>query len=212
MPNYNNFNAETKAIYHIWRNMMNRVEGRSSHPHDVYYIGMEVEKEWEHCFINFALWAVKQPTWQIGKTIDRIDNNKGYLKENCRFATRKEQNNNRQNNIVIVICGIDKTLAEWCEFLGLNYSTVRRRIFRDNWPVLPALLVYNPNQGRPTWRGRYCPKLNAYAVRKLDELGIKVHGSNDFAGFSAMRKDGKYLLTGVQIIRRAELKNIRGLE
>jgi hypothetical protein len=34
-----------------------------------------------------------------GYSIDRIDNNKGYCKDNCRWATCKEQNNNKRNNI-----------------------------------------------------------------------------------------------------------------
>ena len=74
--NYKNFNVEAKALYAIWVNMCMRVRGKSSCPYDISYKGMEIEKDWEHCFINFALWAVKQPTWQTGKTIDRIDNNR----------------------------------------------------------------------------------------------------------------------------------------
>jgi hypothetical protein len=34
-----------------------------------------------------------------GKSLDRIDNNKDYYKENCKWSTPKEQANNRRNNI-----------------------------------------------------------------------------------------------------------------
>lgn len=63
-------------------------------------------------------------------TIERDNNNKGYSKENCRWATRKEQANNRRTNIYYALNGENKTLQQWCDELDLKYITVYNRLKR----------------------------------------------------------------------------------
>lgn len=58
-------------------------------------------------------------------TLDRIDNNGNYCKENCRWATRKQQQRNMRNNITY-------TLSEIIEALGLGDSMVRARLKRGS--------------------------------------------------------------------------------
>lgn len=74
-----------------------------------------------------------------GYTVDRIDNNKGYSPENCRWATYKTQLNNRRNNRVIEFNGEKKTMAEWAESLEMNWFTLRQRIDRYGWSIERAL-------------------------------------------------------------------------
>jgi hypothetical protein len=50
-----------------------------------------------------------------GMSIDRIDNNKGYFKENCRWATTKQQQRNRSDNVILTIDNESKTVADWAE-------------------------------------------------------------------------------------------------
>lgn len=61
-------------------------------------------------------------------TLDRIDVNGNYCKENCRWATRKIQANNTRKNHYITINGEVKTLTQWVEFYGIALSTVKNYI------------------------------------------------------------------------------------
>ena len=76
--------------------------------------GIKVCKRWEK-FSNF--WEDVKDIYKDDLTIDRIDNNKGYYKENCRWATLKEQANNMRTNIVV------KYNSNWYRPVELNKIT-----------------------------------------------------------------------------------------
>jgi hypothetical protein len=69
-----------------------------------------------------------QEGYREGLSLDRIDNDKGYNKENCRWATAIEQARNKRNNHIISIGGMDRCLTEWCEIFNLNVHTAQSRI------------------------------------------------------------------------------------
>ena len=70
--------------------------------------------------------------------LDRINNDDGYYKENCRWATRKEQASNRSTNIFITYNGKTQTIMDWETELGMNRNTLYSRISRG-WDVKEAI-------------------------------------------------------------------------
>lgn len=74
-----------------------------------------------------------------GTSLDRIDNDKGYSPENCRWATRDEQYANMRSNRRLSFNGETKTLREWARTLNINESTLSKRLLRGGWPVEMAL-------------------------------------------------------------------------
>lgn len=91
--------------------------------------GIKVCEHWKH-FLNF-LFDMGEPL--PGQSLDRIDNDGGYSKENCRWATKKQQARNRRSNILLSYNGLTKTLTEWAEEFGIKYATVRARLTKG-WP------------------------------------------------------------------------------
>ncbi|NCU42724.1 MAG: AP2 domain-containing protein [Candidatus Moranbacteria bacterium] len=73
-----------------------------------------------------------------GMSLDRIDNSKGYSKENCRWATAKEQNNNKKNNKKLIYNGIIYNMSQLIQKIKMNRSTFEARI-RRGWTVSDAV-------------------------------------------------------------------------
>lgn len=85
--------------YHTWENMLARCKKGTSQnkKYEKYYGSISVCEEWK-IFENFYRDMGDKPE---GMSIDRIDGSKGYSKENCRWATRKEQQRNIKSNVWI---------------------------------------------------------------------------------------------------------------
>lgn len=94
--------------------------------------------EWRTDFISFYNWAMSNG-YSDNLTIDRIDNNKGYTPDNCRWTTRKGQQQNRRSCMYFTIDGVTRCLKDWCTSLGLNYGKVYMRVKRYHWPIEKAL-------------------------------------------------------------------------
>ena len=102
--------------------------------------GITVCSEWNESFESFKSWALENGYAQE-LTLDRIDVNGNYEPHNCRWITYKEQNNNRANNIFITMNDKTQSLAQWCEELHLNYSTIYARIKTLHYDPVEALTI-----------------------------------------------------------------------
>lgn len=102
--------------------------------------GITVCNEWSmdnaEAFISWAL----EHGWKQGLEIDRIDNEKGYFPENCRFVSRKENSRNRSSNKQVVINGETMLLCEAIErFCVVSVKEFERRYYHRKWPLEKAL-------------------------------------------------------------------------
>ena len=126
---YSNYSAVSEVkrkTYSTWRAMKSRCENPSVNGYKNYGgRGINVCDEWNdfECFLSDM---GEPPT--AGHSIDRVDNNKSYSKENCKWASRTEQANNKRNNRRITAFGETKNLNQWAESSGIKRETIARRI------------------------------------------------------------------------------------
>lgn len=122
-------------IYKVWGAMLDRCYSPKSDSYKTHGArGIRVCQRW-HAFANFYEDMGDQPS---GMSIDRIDNDGDYCKENCRWADKKTQARNTRFNRIIEYNGIRLTQAEWSERLGLADWTIYNRL-RLGWSVKDAL-------------------------------------------------------------------------
>lgn len=127
-----------KAIYNSWANMKQRCRGTSNSETNRNYSsrGITYDQNWDK-FDSF--YKDMQKGWKKGLTIDRIDNNGNYSKENCRWADRKAQAINRRNTRLFTHLGEEKTLTDWSTTLGIKQSALAQRIYCYKWSIEKTL-------------------------------------------------------------------------
>jgi hypothetical protein len=102
--------------------------------------GITVCDEWKNDFKVFYDWSMSHG-YQDDLTIDRIDNNKRYYPEHCRWATTKEQNRNKKNTKPISYNGKTQLLDEWAKEYNIKPKTLWMRLYFYKWPLEKALLT-----------------------------------------------------------------------
>jgi hypothetical protein len=126
-------------IYRTWFNMKTRCRNTRTADFGRYGgRGIVFCDKWDR-FAGF--YEDMGASYQPGLTLERIDNNRGYSKDNCRWATRTEQANNRRSSHFITFNGETKTLAQWARSLGIKRSTLGARLTTYHWPIEKALGV-----------------------------------------------------------------------
>ena len=125
-------------LYKVWSGMKTRCYNKNF----IYYCnyggrGIIICDEWLNDFATFYNWAIANG-YKDHLTIDRLDVNGNYEPSNCRWATRKEQNNNMTKNIIIKYNGEEKTISQWSTEFNLNRTALYYRIKRG-WDIEKAL-------------------------------------------------------------------------
>lgn len=121
--------------YNTWRSVVSRC----TCPTDTAYAsygakGISVCDEWR----SFEVFLADMGVRPEGTSIDRIDNERGYSPDNCRWASRTEQNRNRRNVRQLTINGETLSLPVWAERTGLNPRIIHTRLARG-WSVERAV-------------------------------------------------------------------------
>lgn len=121
------FAGSNLRLYQIWKGMLKRCENKNSTGYARYgAVGITVSQEWHDVAVFMADMGA---TYRPGLSIDRIDTNKGYSKENCRWATKSEQSRNQKSNVWLDTPWGRLLQVDAAKKAGLpNYLLSRRRL------------------------------------------------------------------------------------
>lgn len=140
-------------LHRIWHSMYCRCYYSSTNQYKNYGgKGIKVCDKWQHIegFINFYNWAINNG-YSDELTLDRIDNEKDYCPENCRWATLKEQSNHRTNNVFYTYKGKTKTSKQWCNEYEVSQTTLNDRLKRG-WTLEQALTISTKGTHRKVFK------------------------------------------------------------
>lgn len=132
------------AEYEVWEAMIQRC----TNPNNQHYAryggrGITVCKRWRD-FKNFIADMGKRPP---GLTIERKNNNAGYSRRNCMWATRAEQYRNQSRNVNVTAFGKTMCVRDWSKATGLTFETLRGRIARGVTPEKALTTAPPPRRG-----------------------------------------------------------------
>jgi len=121
-------NHTVSETYATWEGM----KARCSNPKNKFYKryggrGISVSERWE----DFSAFLADMGERPKGLTLERIDNNNGYSKQNCMWATNTQQARNRSTSRLLTIDGESRCIAEWAEIYGISQSSISSRLARE---------------------------------------------------------------------------------
>lgn len=146
-----NKKGKVSRTYKTWLGMIQRCNNPNvKHYNNYGGRGIVICDRWKNSFENFLEDMGEAP---VGHQIDRIDNDQGYFKENCRWATRKEQNRNRRDNHLITFNGKTQCIADWAEETGIAEGNILYRL-KHNWSIEKTLTTHSKKRGKTNGRNR----------------------------------------------------------
>ncbi len=176
---YSSLREAHLTTYKSWSNMNSRCYVPSSTGYEHYgERGITVQDSWRRDlnslegFVNFLSDMGAKPE---NTTLERVDVNKSYSKENCRWASWKDQGNNKTDNHWVSYNGEVLTVSQWAERLDLLQNTILYRL-RRGWPVGQALGLEKrekPNISRlskDTWLEVQKLRDEGYTTTQLGEM------------------------------------------
>lgn len=130
--------GEVSPTYSCWLCML----ARCNNPKNKSFLnyggrGITVCERW-YSFENFLADMGDRP--DKGYSLERKENDKGYYKDNCKWATPKEQSNNQRSNHLLTFMSKTQNVTQWAEEIGMNPNTLSARVHRG-WPIELALTL-----------------------------------------------------------------------
>lgn len=137
------YKSKNRNLYMVWFQLRSRCKDKNNKDYKYYGgRGINVCSEWES-FDDFSEWAIKNG-YSTGLTIDRINNDRGYSPDNCRWVAMSVQANNkraRKDAKIITANGKSKTIKDWARELGGSPSLIYDRINKQGWNEVDAVTV-----------------------------------------------------------------------
>jgi hypothetical protein len=181
-------NGRETPEFSVWRAIIKRCHKPNTNGFERYGArGIAVCDRWRDSFDAFVDDMGVRPA---GTSIDRFPNGAGnYEPGNCRWATPRQQAENRVSSSPITINGVTKFVREWAEISGLNAVTIKMRV-RHGWPVERLLSPARPRSpdGTNLKRGTHaCPHCSkTLTIYNLRRHIIKKH--SDAAPFQPLER------------------------
>lgn len=125
-----------------WNSIKDRCYRKKSRLYKYYGArGIKMCNQWSNDFVAFYTWSINNG-YKPGLQIDRINNDKGYGPDNCRYVTNMVNSNNRRSNIRVLVGAEALTLANACRKMGVfgKYKVVYQRMKRGGLSFNEAIL------------------------------------------------------------------------
>ena len=137
---HNKYKTRLYKIYH-------NIKQRCNNSNNIWYKnygarGIKICDEWLNDFITFYDWAINNG-YKDNLTIDRIDVNGNYEPNNCRWATKKTQQNNMRSNRHLTYNNETHTMAEWESILKLPHNYISSRLRSNTFENIMKKLIIN---------------------------------------------------------------------
>ncbi|MEJ8025467.1 hypothetical protein WKH82_08340 [Acinetobacter baumannii] len=123
--------AKDEPTYITWKSMKARCNNPNAKGYENYGgRGIKICDRWQESYENFLEDMGTRPP---NTTLDRINNDGNYEPSNCRWATKKDQSNNRRSNHIVTYKGKNVTIAQLAEKLGIDRRPMRSVLKNCKW-------------------------------------------------------------------------------
>lgn len=141
--------SKNNRIYRIWLKMKNRCYNKNNEHYHLYG-GRDIKvcKEWRESYLAFHEWAINNG-YNDSLSIDRIDFNRDYEPNNCRWANQKTQTRNKSTTLYILVNDIKMPVIGFCEIFGLDYNYVTKVLKKMRYKYVDFISMKEREEVKP---------------------------------------------------------------